>query len=505
MGRIEKVLDRIEVIGNKLPDPVTLFVILIAVVFGISALMSLADVSAVNPATKESVTAINLFSADIIQRLLVEMPRTFTSFAPLGTVLVVMLGVGVAEKSGFVAVGLSGFVRNVPQALLTPAVVFAGVMSSLTVDAGYVVLIPLSGILFAAAGRHPIAGIAAAFAGVSAGYSANLLITPLDPLLAGLTQSSGQILEPALVVLPTANYYLMIALVPVFVLIGWWITSRFIEPRLPSFTDDQFPLKDESVVTADQSKGLKYAGLVTLAVVASILFLTVPENAVLREAAPEGGGELSFVQEFGPFLNSLVALIALAFLLIGIAFGIGAGTIKNDKDVVKMTSSTMSDMGLYLVLAFVAAHFIVLFSWSNLGIILAINGADVIRATGLSGSVLVVLLVALAGIINLFIGSATAKWALIGPVLVPMFMLVGLDPEVTQAAYRIGDSITNILTPLMPYFPMVLVFAQRYDKNFGIGSLAAVMLPFSIAFGIGATGLLVAWMLAGIPLGPGLN
>jgi aminobenzoyl-glutamate transport protein len=505
MGGIERVLNRIEVVGNRLPDPVTLFVILIGVIFGLSALLSFADVSAVNPSTKESVGAVNLFSSDIIRRLFAEMPKTFTSFAPLGTVLVVMIGVGVAERSGFVAVGLSGFVRRVPRILLTPAVVFAGVMSSLTVDAGYVVLIPLAGILFAAAGRNPIAGIAAAFAGVSAGYSANLLITPLDILLAGLTQSSGQILEPGLMVPPTANYYLMVALVPVFVVIGSWVTDRLIEPRLVSTNGANAPQKDESAVTVEQVRGLKYAGWVTLAVLAGVLLITLPEGAPLRVTLPEGAPPISFTDKFKPFLDSLVALISLGFLLIGIAFGVGARTIQNDKDVVKMTSDTMSDMGLYLVLAFVAAHFIVLFSWSNLGIILAINGADVIRATGLTGSALVILLVALAGIINLFIGSATAKWALIGPVLVPMFMLVGLDPEVTQAAYRIGDSVTNILTPLMPYFPMVLVFAHRYDKNFGIGSLAAVMLPFSVAFGIGATLLLVIWMLAGIPLGPGLG
>lgn len=505
MGRIERVLDRIEVVGNRLPDPVTLFVILIAAVFGISAIMSFADASAVNPSTKETIDAVNLFSSDIIRRLFVEMPRTFTSFAPLGTVLVVMIGVGVAEKSGFVGVGLAGFVRRVPRVLLTPAIVFAGVMSSLTVDAGYVVLIPLAGILFAAAGRNPIAGIAAAFAGVSAGYSANFLITPLDILLAGLTQSSGQILDPGLTVPATANYYLMSALVPVFVMIGWWVTSRFVEPRLAMPEGDQAPYEDRSEVTVDQTRGLRYAGWVTLAVIVGTLLITLPGEAPLRITPPEGAPPISFTDTFKPFLDSLVAIISLGFLLIGIAFGVGAGTIKNDKDVVKMASDTMSDMGLYLVLAFVAAHFIVLFSWSNLGIILAINGADVIRATGVSGSMLVILLVALASIINLFIGSATAKWALIGPVLVPMFMLVGLPPEATQAAYRIGDSITNILTPLMPYFPMVLVFAHRYDKNFGIGSLAAVMLPFSVAFGVGATLLLVLWMTSGLPLGPGLG
>ena len=495
MRGVERVLNRIEAVGNRLPDPVTLFVILIAIVLGVSALASFTDVSAVNPATKDTVTAVNLFSGDIVQRLLVEMPKTFSTFPPLGTVLVAMLGVGVAERSGLVGVGLSSFVRHVSRPLLTPAVVFAGVMSSIAADAGYVVLVPLAGVLFAAAGRHPIAGIAAAFAGVSAGYSSNLLLTPLDPLLAGLTESSGRILDPDLTVSLTANYYLMIALVPVFVIIGTWITDRVIEPRLSPPGDNDVFQESQGTTTAEQARGLRLATWTAVAFLAGVLLITLPEGAPLRDSS---GG-------LAPFLGSLVALISIGFLLIGIAFGIGARTIRSDKDVVEMASGSMSDMGLYLVLAFVAAHFIVLFSWSNLGVILAIKGAEVIRGTGLGGSTLVVLLVVLAGFLNLFIGSASAKWALISPVLVPMFMLVGTAPELTQAAYRIGDSVTNTITPLMPYFPMVVVFARRYEKTFGVGSLFAVMLPYSVTFGVGATLLLVIWMLLGAPLGPGLG
>ena len=495
MRSLEGILNRIEAVGNRLPDPVTLFVILIAVVFGISALASFADVSAVNPATKDVVGAVNLFSSDIIRNLLVDMPKTFTGFPPLGTVLVAMIGVGVAEKSGLIAIGLASFVRKVSRPFLTSAVVFAGVMSSLAADAGYVVLIPLAGVLFAAAGRNPIAGIAAAFAGVSAGYSSNLLLTPLDALLAGLTESSGRILEPDLTVPLTANYYLMIALVPVFVIIGTWITDKLIEPRLSSPGFDPAPQKEQSVIAAGQARGLRWMVWTAIAFFVGVLLITLPEGAPLR--GTDGG--------YAPFLNSLVALISIGFLSIGIAYGVGAGTIRNDKDVVDMASASMSDMGLYLILAFVAAHFIVLFSWSNLGIILAIKGAEVIRGTGLSGTALVVLLVALTGFLNIFIGSASAKWALIGPVLVPMFMLVGLAPELTQAAYRIGDSVTNIITPLMPYFPMVLVFARRYEKTFGVGSLIAIMLPYSVALGIGGTIMLAIWMLVGVPLGPGLG
>ncbi len=494
MKALERALSRVEEIGNRLPDPVTLFVILIGVVFAVSLVASLADVSAVNPASKETVSAVNLFSAEMIRRLLADMPETFAGFPPLGIVLVTMLGVGVAERSGLIAAAMSGFVRRVSRPLLTPAVVFTGIMSSIATDAGYVVLIPLAGVLFAASGRHPIAGIAAAFAGVSGGFSSNLLLTPLDPLLAGLSESSAHIVDSSVSVPITANYYLMIALVPVFTAFGTWVTDRLIEPRMPAFGNVAPNSKDEVEATSEQSRGLKFTAWTIVAYVGGVLLLTLPEGAPLRDA--EGTVQ--------PFLAGLVGLISIGFLLIGIAFGVGAGTIKKDKDVVKMTSETMSDMGLYIVLAFVAAHFIALFSWSNLGVILAIEGAEAIRATGLSGTVLVVLLVALAGFLNLFIGSASAKWALIGPVLVPMFMLVDISPETTQAAYRIGDSVTNIITPLMPYFPMVIVFARRYEKEFGIGSLVAIMLPFSIAFGLGGTVLLAIWIATGIPLGPGL-
>lgn len=495
MRGIEGVLNRIEVIGNRLPDPVTLFVILIAIIFGVSAIAAFADVSAVNPATKEVVVAVNLFSSDIVRNILVNMPKTFTNFPPLGTVLVAMIGVGVAEKSGLISVGLSSFVRKVSKSFLTSAVVFAGIMSSLAADAGYVVLIPLAGVLFYAAGRNPIAGIAAAFAGVSAGYSSNLLLTPLDALLAGLTESSGRILDPDLVVPLTANYYLMIALVPVFVIIGAWITDKVIEPRLPLPNSSHAGQKKHSVLEAEQARGLRWVKWTAITYLVGVLLITLPEGAPLRDS--QGG--------YAPLLSSLVSLISMGFLSIGIAYGVGARTIRNDKDVVNMASESMSDMGLYLILAFVAAHFIVFFSWSNLGIILAIKGAEVVRGTGLSGTVLVVLLIVLSGFLNLFIGSASAKWALIGPVLVPMFMLVGVAPELTQAAYRIGDSVTNIITPLMPYLPMVLVFARRYEKSFGIGNLIAIMLPYSVVFGIGSTVLLVIWMLIGVPLGPGLG
>lgn len=496
---MERMLAAVERAGNRLPDPVTLFVILILVLMALSAVLASFGVSAVNPATGERVQINNLFSAAYLQRLIVEMPQTFSHFPPFATVLVAMLGVGVAEKSGLIAASLSAFVRRAPRRLLAPALVFAGVMSSLAVDAGYVVLIPLGAVLFLGAGRHPIAGLAAAFAGVSAGFGANLLLTPGDALLAGISESAAQIVDAVYRVPITANYYLMLALVPLFVILGSWVTERVIEPRLGAYdpaasgAGDLPEAGDQAVGPEAVKRGLRFARNALIASLVVLGFLTVPDDAALR--GPDGN--------FDPFLRALVSIIFIVFLVAGIAYGKGAGTIRNDRDVVRMAGQAMSDLGLYVVLAFTVAHFIALFTWSNLGVLAAVGGSEGLGALGLTGVPLVVGLVLLTAVINIFVGSAAAKWALLAPTFVPMMMFMGYTPEFTQGAYRIGDAFTNIVTPLLPYFPMVIVFARRYVPDFGIGSLIAVMLPHSIAFGLGSTLLLVIWMLLGIDLGPG--
>jgi aminobenzoyl-glutamate transport protein len=489
----DRALIRVERVGNALPDPVTLFVIFIGMVMVASAIAAATGVSVTHPGTGEQITADNLFSGDNIQRLLVEMPRTFALFPPLGLVLVVMLGIGVADKTGLISAALSAFVKSVPRQLLTAAIVFAGIMSSLAVDAGYVVVIPLGAVLFYGVGRHPLAGLAAAFAGVSAGFSANLSLTSLDPLLAGFTTPAAQMIDPAYIVDVPANYYIMIALVPVFVIIGWAVTEYIVEPYLGKFKpDDDVVIDQGEELSKTESKGLKIAGLVMLLMLVGTALLVVPENAPLR--GPDG--------ELAPFYSSIVALMFIVFLVPGIAYGIVTGSIKSDRDVAKMTAESMADLGIYIVLAFVAAHFVAMFTWSNLGPIVAVSGADLLQAIGFTGIPLIVGFVFVSGLINIFVGSASAKWAIMAPVFVPMLMVLGYSPETTQAAYRIGDAFTNVLTPLLPYFPLVIVFAQKYDKKAGIGSIISVMLPYSIAFGIISTTVLVIWILFGWPLGP---
>jgi aminobenzoyl-glutamate transport protein len=439
---------------------------------------------------------VSLFSAENVRRLFVEMPQTFAAFPPLGMVLLVMIGIGVADKTGLIASALKAFVSNVPGFLLTASVIFAGLMSSLAVDAGYVVVIPLGAVLFHGAGRHPIAGLAAAFAGVSGGFSSNLLLTSLDPLLAGFTEPAAQLIDPAYIVPVTANYYLMIALVPVYVIVGTFITDKILEPRLGKYVPGEgIDLSGEDAsapLTPLERKGLWAAGGVLLLTLIGAALLVIPEGAPLR--GPEG--------QLDPFYRSIVALMLFFFFIPGLVYGIVTKQIQSDKQVVKMTADSMSDMGLYIVLAFVAAHFIALFNWSNLGSIVAISGATGLQAIGFTGLPLIVAFVAVSSIVNLFVGSASAKWAIMAPIFVPMLMLVGYSPELVQAAYRIGDSFTNILTPLLPYFPLVIIFAQKYVRDMGIGTLIATMLPYSIGFGIFSTLLLVVWIFAGLPLGP---
>lgn len=490
----QRALDLVERGGNALPDPVTLFVIFIGMVMVSSVIVSWAGISVTHPGTGETIVANNLFSADNIQRLFVEMPQTFAQFPPLGLVLVVMLGIGVADKTGLISAALSSFVKSVPSSLLTAAVVFAGIMSSLAVDAGYVVVIPLGAVLFWGVGRHPLAGLAAAFAGVSAGFSANLALTSLDPLLAGFTEPAAQMIDATYAVPVTANYYLMIALVPVFVILGWIVTEFIVEPYLGKYqAPEDLEIETDDQLSPREKRALWIAGLVALLTLAGIAALVVPENAPLRDPA----GDL------GPFYSSIVALMFFAFLLPGLAYGIVTKKIESDKDVARMTAASMADLGIYIVLAFVAAHFIALFNWSNLGSIVAISGADLLQSIGFTGVPLIVAFVLVAGLINMFVGSASAKWAIMAPIFVPMLMLLGYSPETTQAAYRIGDAFTNVLTPLLPYFPLVIVFAQRYDREAGIGSIISVMLPYSIVFGIASTTVLVLWIIFGWPLGPG--
>jgi aminobenzoyl-glutamate transport protein len=497
-------LDVVERVGNRLPDPITLFAAFAVLVVLVSWVSATLGVSALHPVTKEPVEAVNLLSGEGIRRMLTEAVRNFAAFPPLALVIVVIIGIGVTERSGLVAAALSRLVSAVPRSLLTATLVFGGIMSSMAVDAGYVVLTPLGAMIFAAVGRHPLAGLAAAFAGVSAGFSANLLLTSLDPLLAGLSTEAAQMYDAGYVVDVTANYYFMIASVFLLTALGTFVTTRYVEPRLGTWSPEEGMELDTSLgqLGPRERSGLRWAGIAFVAMLGLFALLVVPEGGPLRNPEAVAAGEPILVQ-IRPFLDSIVMLLMLLFLVIGLAYGVVAGTIRSDRDVARMSSESVALLGSYIVLAFAAAQFIAYFNWSNLGLILAINGATGLKTIGFQGLPLLLSFVLVAGFINLFIGSASAKWALMAPVFVPMLMQMGYSPEAVQVAYRVGDSTTNIITPLMQYFPVIIVFAQKYDRKTGIGTLISVMLPYSIVFMIGWMIMLAVWVGFGFPLGPG--
>lgn len=506
----------IERTGNKLPDPVFLFFYLILFVVALSVVADLMGWSAVHPIEVDPnsgsniiIAATSLLSADNIRRLWVEMPKTFTHFHPLGYVLVVMLGAGVAERSGLFGTAMRAGVRNAPVFLLTPIVALVAMLGNLAADAAYVVLIPLAGIIFAAAGRHPIAGIGAAFAGVSGGFSANLFPGQLDALLFGITQAAAETVFPGWEANIAGNWYFIFVMTFVFLPVIWYVTDRIIEPRLGHYSgplnpsekgsDGASSVDDDSndrALTEGEKRGLRYAGLALLAVVALWLFMLFGPGTALVDESAAAEAQLT------PFYQSLVAGFFLLFLLAGWAYGKGVGNIKSHRDLVKMMSDSMADMAYFLVLAFMVAHFVALFSWSNLGLITAVHGAETLQSLDLPAPILIAFVVIFVAVMNLFVGSASAKWALLAPILVPMLMLIGVSAETTTAAYRVGDSATNIITPLMVYFPLILIFCQRWNKDFGIGNLTAMMLPYAMwLLGAGLL-LIMVWVGLEIPLGP---
>lgn len=505
-GVFFKFLNFVEKAGNKLPHPATIFLILSVAVIIISEIAARKGLSVTYYDAKAKAdvteTAISLMNAEGLRWMFDTATKNFTGFAPLGTVLVAMLGVGVAEETGLIGATLKKVVLSTPKSMITAAVVFMGIMSNVASDAGYVVLIPLGAIIFLSFGRHPLAGLAAAFAGVSAGFSANLLPGTVDPMLAGITNEAIKIGGGSDLIAPTANYYFMIASTFLLTIVGTIVTEKIVEPRLGTYTGSY---KMESMDISDkEKKGLQAAGIAVILFIVVFALLTVPQNAMLRSAVETTNGTK---MSLDPFIhNGLVPTIALFFLIPGVVYGKVVGKVRSDKDLVAGMSKAMASMGGYLVLAFAAAQFVAYFNYTKLGIVLAVNGARFLENAGIKGLPLVVAFVLVSAFINLFIGSASAKWAIMAPVFVPMLMLLGISPAFTQLAYRIGDSTTNIISPLMVYFAVIVTFAQKYDEDSGIGTLISSMLPYSIAFLISWTLLMIVWYyLFGtiIPIGTG--
>lgn len=532
-------LDRIEALGNALPDPATLFAIGALTVIVLSqvavsldwevektvrqpvtvAALDAQGTALTDPvsgaeirlgvvdertgaAKRETVTvpvrARSLLTSDGLYYALDHLVAAFVNFAPLGVVLVGMLGIGVAERSGFIAAFLKQIMLAVPTRLLTPTIVFVGVMSSMGLDAGYVVLPPVAAALYQAAGRSPAAGLAAVFAGVAGGFGANLFVTSLDPLLAELSTEGASLLDPDYAVAANANLYFMIASTAMLTLVGWFVTARWVEPRFagkPPEEGGPTEISEEELrahaLSADEKRALVRAlGACGVGVVVLLALVWTP-------GAPLHGLDGRFPR----WVSAIVPLLFLGFLLPGVVYGAAVGVIRNDKDVASMMSETISAMGSYIVLAFFAAQFIEWFRYSNLGEMLALAGGSALASAALPDGLLIVAFIGVVATGNLFIGSMSAKYAFFAPVFVPMLMAVGISPELTQVAYRIGDSASNVITPLNPYMIIVLAFLRRYVPSSGLGTLVALMLPYTVTFLVVWSAMLVVWMWIGAPLG----
>ncbi|MFO7873754.1 MAG: AbgT family transporter, partial [Bacteroidales bacterium] len=491
-----RALDIIEIVGNRLPHPATIFAMLAGIVILISAITYWLGVSAVHPVDGDVIAVNNLLSADGIRWIYTNILDNFLNFPPLGYVLVVMVGIGLAEGTGLFAVMIRALVLGAPQKLITGAVVLAGIISGLAVEAGYVILIPLGAMIFHGIGRHPMAGLAAAFCGVSGGFGANLVIGSIDPILAGISTSAAQLIDPDMVVNPAVNYYFMVVSSFVVLVVGVWVTEHIVEPRLGNYegSTERFAIEQ---LTPEEKRGLRGAAIAALGFLVLLAMTVILPNGLLRN--PETGSVLH-----SPFFDGIIIGILLFFFIPALVYGKIVGTIRNDKDLMKHIIKSMSGMGSYIVLVFFAAQFVYFFNESNLGLIIAIKGAAGLRDIGFTGPVLIGSFVLLSAFINLFMGSASAKWAIIAPVFIPMLMLLdnAYHPGITQAAFRIGDSLTNLITPMMSYFALIVTFAQKYDEKYGIGTIISTMLPYTIILGIVWIATLMIWVWLGIPLGP---
>tara|TARA_R110001583_G_scaffold27098_3_gene97198 strand:+ start:275 stop:1774 length:1500 start_codon:yes stop_codon:yes gene_type:complete len=491
--RSQRWLNRLEAAGNRLPHPVMLFIYFCLAVIAASAVSSLFGVNSEHPISGENILAKSLLSGDGLRWMISSSVNNFIQFAPVGSVIVAILGIAVAEESGLLASVLHSLASKAPKAFLSSFVVFAGVMSSIGFDSGYVVLIPLAALIFRAAGRSPLAGIAAAFAGVSGGYSANLLLGPVDAILSGISSEAINLVAPDRQVLTSANYYFTLTSTLFITVVGAWINEKIVEPRLPKPEGDaeQLPVIDSTLHT----KALRRVGIFSLIFIAILFALVIPADGIMRNPDPNGLAAL-------PLLNGIVVFIALYAIIAGVIFGYSTGKFKAQHDWITAMETGLGSLASYLVLMFFAAQFVNYFNWTGLGAIAAINGAHWLAGLALSKTSLLISFILISAMINLLIGSASAKWALMAPIFVPMLFLLGVDPESAQMAYRIGDSSTNIITPLMPYFGVVVAFVQRHDKTAGMGTLMALMLPYSLSFLLGWSVLLGVWLAAGLPLGP---
>jgi aminobenzoyl-glutamate transport protein len=540
-GGFQRVLDLIERVGNKVPHPAILFLALCVAVIVLSQILYLANThistevvkpppaavqqeyvgGSVEPAYQlpaepapadsyrpvhESVRVQGLLTVEGIRYLFTSFVSNFMGFTAMGIILIIMIGVGVAEISGLIASLIRKLVARSPPWSLTYIIVFLGIISSIASDAGYLVLIPLGAAAFKSVGRHPLAGMAAAFAGVAGGFGVNVLITPLDAVLTEITNESIHLVEPTKSIDLTANLWFGFGSTVVLTVLLAFVTTRMVEPRLGTYDPALAPSAEEhldepdafaGISAADDSKGLRWAGLGLLGVIALILALTLPPGAPLRE--PVTGAIIGT----SPFMDSLIVMISLAFFVAGLAYGRATGTVKTPTEVISAVTKSWAGLAGLLLLFLLIAQFIAYFNYSKMPEVAAAWLGDTIENSSIGGIWLLLAAIAITAVVNIIIPQAIAKWALLAPIFIPLFLRLGIGPATVLAAYRVGDSPGNIITPIMAYFPLIVVFATRYDKRSGIGTVIALMLPYFVALTIVWTLFFVAWYLLGIPFGLG--
>lgn len=491
---LDRFLNKVEVIGNKLPDPIVIFINLMGIILVASFIASLFNLKATNPGTGEVVEAVNLLSGEGLILILTESINNFSAFPPLGMVLVVMLGIGIAEKTGYFETVMKRVIEVAPRKLIIPTMILVAIIGNVAGDAAPVILPPLAAMVMMRLGYHPFAGLVMAYAASLGAFSANFIIGMTDALALAFTEPAAQLIDESYTGNIAMNYYFIAASAVLLLIVTYFITTKLTIPRLGTYHGEKF--SEEGVSVAEKS-ALRWANVSLLITAGIFMALVIPENGILRNQ------ETGSIMNDSPFMNSVVFLITILFFVPGLVYGLRAKTIKSSRDFGNVLSESMATMGSYIVLVFFAAQMLAYFSWSNLGPILAIKGAEFLQDMDFTGIPLILSFVIIAGFINLLIGSASAKWAILAPVFVPLFMLLGYDPAFTQMIFRIGDSITNPITPMLPYLPLLLAFAKKYDKNVGLGTLLSNLLPYSIAYFIVWSLFLVLWYLIGLPVGPG--
>ncbi|WP_354680155.1 AbgT family transporter [Macrococcoides caseolyticum] len=492
-GFINRSLDIIEKSGNKLPDPVVIFISLCLIILFASFVTGKMGVSAKNPADGKVIEAVNLLTPEGIAKIISEAVNNFATFPPLGLVLVVMIGVGVAEKTGYFETLMKYTIEKTPHKIIVPMIILVGILGNAAGDAAPIVLPPIAAMVFIKLGYHPVAGLVMAYASALGGYSASLMIGMSDALIVSFTEPAAKLVDDSVPVNAVMNYYFLCVSTVVLLIVAWFVTVKITIPRFGAYKSDVHTAAED--VTPTERKAMIYANIALLIAMVIVTLLAVPENGLLRNAKTG-----SLIQD-SPLMNGIVPIITVLFFVPGLVYGFVAGTMRSTKKFAEMLGDAMSTMGPFIVIVFFAAQMLAYFKWSNLGTIIAIKGAEALQ--GQNGVVLILGVLALSSFINMLIGSASAKWAIMAPILVPMLMLLGFHPAFTQVIYRVGDSITNPITPMMPYLPLLLSYAQRYVKDIGLGTLIAALMPFSVAFGIFWTILLIVWYLTGLPVGPG--